>query len=74
MAKGKRTLREVLTGALKIQIDEIWRKGKDYHGSQKGETIQDTKHCEVVEVNLDKLIQSRNSRHTCSLDTQILYS
>ena len=56
MAKGEKTLREVLKGDLLTQINEIWRKGESYQNGQKGDNIQGTLHCKAVETNLGKLI------------------
>ena len=56
MQKGKKTLREILKGDLLTQINEIWRRGESYQGSQKGDNIQGQPHCKAVETNLDKLI------------------
>ncbi len=56
MPKGKKSIRDFLTNDLSIQINEIWRKGKSYQDSQKGDTIQSSMHCRTVEANLSKLI------------------
>ena len=56
MPKREKTLREILKSDLLTQINEIWRKGKSYQDSQKGDNIQGTLHCKVVESNLSKLI------------------
>lgn len=61
MTGEKKTLREYLEGDLRTQIKEIWRKARDYHGKQKGDTIQDSKHCLAVEKNLAKLISDENA-------------
>lgn len=56
MPKGEKDIRELITGRLRTQIDEIWRKAESYHDAQKGDTIQGTLHCKAVEENLGKLI------------------
>jgi hypothetical protein len=56
MAKGEKTLRQVLKGDLLTQINEIWRRGESYQDAQKGDNIQGKLHCKAVETNLGKLI------------------
>lgn len=56
MTGGKKGLRECLQGELRTQLEDIWRKAEDFHGKQRGDTIQDIKHCLTVEANLGILI------------------
>jgi len=72
MPKGEKTLREVIEGDLKIQIEEIWRKAKEYHGSQRGENIQDINHCKTVEKNLYKLMSKNKEKEPKQIDLFLL--
>jgi HEAT repeat protein len=72
MSKREKTLRDVIEGDLRIQIDEIWRKAKEYHGSQKGENIQDISHCKTVEKNLYKLTSKNKGKRMKQIDLFLL--
>jgi len=56
MAKGEKTLRQIIKGDFLTQINEIWRRGESYQDAQKGDNIQGELHCKAVETNLGKLI------------------
>ena len=74
MAEEKHSLIELLEdGELKTQAEEIWRKAKEYHSKQKGDNIQDTRHCEEVEKNLCKLIQdNKKKKNLAQIDLFLL--
>ena len=58
----RETVRNLLRNDYKIQIDEIWRKAKEYHSDQRGDNTQGTSHCETVESSLYRLIPERKKR------------
>ena len=71
MAK-KETLRTLLEGDLRVQIDEVWRKAKEYHSNQEGDNIQGTLHCETVETNLCKLISDDKKKELGQISLFVL--
>jgi HEAT repeat protein len=72
MNRKKTALRELVEGDLRIQLEDIWRRAKDYHGKQKGDTLQDRKHCETVDENLYRIFLSVKKRKWTNLELFLL--
>jgi HEAT repeat protein len=72
MNKKETTLRELVEDDLRIQLEDIWRRAKDYHGKQKGDTLQDRKHCETVDENLYRILLSVKKGKQSNLELFLL--
>jgi HEAT repeat protein len=58
MGKG---LRDSLSGELRVEIDEIWRKAKTYQEKIIGDNIQGYSHSSRVERNIEKIVSNKTA-------------